>query len=246
MNRILLFVLVLLISNYVFCQNIKIEAGAKYKLDNQLYFHAWNGNGATADTFLVCAKNKVKVTRTLTRTVGTLVIIKLKTIYSYQSGNVDICVTSANKDNTYCIDANVLSNNVTVPEWLPQYGFITVPFKYDIKNSRVYPGGLIGGYFGVQKRLNWTPTESMSWFLIGSAGYSRIALNNTNIQNVDPSNTTFADAFTYGIATGFQISRFQIMVMWGSDRYNANGDKEAINWLSVGFGFGFIKPPSEQ
>lgn len=241
MKNLISTFLALIVTNLVIGQTIEIQQGAKYRLDNQLYFKGWNGTSATEDSVLVCSKNKIKVTRT----IGELAIVKIKTTYSYSSGSSVTCETGANKANTYTIKKSILSNNVTIPEWQPQYGILSVPFKYDMSNSRVYPGGQIGGLFGVQKRLNWTPTESMSWFFVGTAGYSRIALNNTNIQNVDPSNTTFADAFTYGAATGIQISRFQIMLVKGWDNFSVNSEKKKISWISIGFGFGFIKPPTE-
>ena len=231
----------IIVTNLVFGQTIDIQQGARYRLDNQLYFKVWNGSNATEDSVLVCSRNKIKITRN----IGEFSIVKIKTTYSYSSGLNPTCETTANKANTYTIKTAILRDNVTIPEWLPLYGILSVPFKYDMSNSRVYPGGQIGGLFGIQRRINWTPTESMSLFFVGTAGYSRIALNNTNIQNIDPSNTTFADAFTYGLATGIQINRFQIMIVKGWDNFSVNSEKKRINWISIGFGFGFIKPPAE-
>lgn len=219
-----------------------VQTGATYKLTTQLTFSTWNGQSCSTDHVLICSGNKVKVIRIIEGKA----IIKAKTGRSVAAGGIVTCPNGSNKEGTYCIDQGILGNNVEISDILPQYGLMSVPFKYDLNSSRMYPGGQIGGLLGIQRRLNWKTTESITWSIVGTAGYSRLALNNSDIQNVDASNTRFADAFTYGFATGISFNRFQFMIVKGWDQFSDNGKKSNINWLMVGFGFGFIKPPSEE
>lgn len=226
----------------LYSQSFELIRGAKYKLENTLTFKVWDGSSSTNESYTICQGSKIKISRL----INDKAVIKIVKSFSYSQNGQTTCKTDAPKAKSYIIDQSVLKTNVKIPDILPQYGFLTVPFKYDISNQRMYPGGQIGGMLGVQKRLNWTPTESMSWFLVGTAGYSRIALNNSNIQNIEPSNTDFSDAFTYGIATGISINKFQFMIVKGWDKFSVEGEKTTLNWLMVGFGFGFVKAPNEQ
>jgi len=183
----------------------------------------------------ICTNSRI---RTL-KLIGDSVKVKLK---RRRSNDETGCASTAKRGGSYIIDKTTLGNNINVPSVLPIYGFLTIPFKYEFTTSRMYPGGEIGGLLGAQKTLNWDPNRSMSIFLSGTAGYSRVALNNTNIQSIDPSNTTFADAFSYGIAGGLAIEGFQLMIVRGIDSFSVSGSQQQLNWLMIGFGYSFIKP----
>ena len=241
MKRNLIIILLTLFITSAFAQR-NVDEGGKYKLNGPIKVSVMDGNECTSDTVTICADNKIKVVRIIDGTVR----LSPKTTYSKTSSDgTEICNTDANENMQYCILEEDLLPNIKIPEILPTYGMLSVPFKFQTKDFQIYSSGNLGGFFGIQKRLNWDPFgEDSYWFLVGTAGYSLIPLNNVN--STDPENVEDVGALSYGISTGLAFGRFQVMFIKGWDKYNVNDSKQNRSWISVGLGFGFLKPPSKE
>ncbi len=227
----------------IFAQE-KVEKNASYKLNGPINVYKKDpDNNCTSDKFKICTNSKIKVTN---KDSNGKVTIRLKRkVSQYTKDGTIICKTEANTSDLYCIDEANLVPNIKVPEILPTFGILTVPFKFQTKDFQIFTSGNIGGFFGIQKRINWNPFGEASYlFLVGTAGYSRIPLNNVNT-SVSPDNVDDVGAVTYGFSTGLAIGKFQVMLVKGWDNYNVNESKQNRSWISFGMGFGFLTPKSE-
>jgi len=239
MKKTLLFIAFLFSCYFLQAQTISITRGSTYKLENKILVHEWV-NGIKCDTakkMIICANNKIKISRILND--GTA-LIKAKTAY-YHPGE---CDSIPNKFATYCVDENILGNNVILPKVTPAVGILTVPFRYDFKTSKIFAGGQLGGYLGAQTRIKSNPLGKDIYGFIGvTGGYSRIPLNNINAS--DPENTDEVGALGYGGLAGITIGNFQAVFVLATDKYNLDDQKQSRSWISFGLGYAFIKPPSE-
>jgi len=234
----LVFVLTPLCHLVIAQSSIEIQDQATYKLSSVLTtIKKWDGSKGVKPYLKICKDSKIKILGLF----GDSVHFEVKRYYSYDGA----CTSDTNKDDSYVVDKATLEKNIYIPSVLPLIGVLTVPFKYEFPSSRLFPGGQIGFIAGVQRRINWDPKTATSWFVGGTAGYSRIALNSTNIQTPQTA-TSFADAFSYGLAGGITINGFQIMLTRGVDKYSVDGNKQKLNWYMLGVGYAFIKPATEK
>ena len=221
----------------------EVKENRTYKLIGPLTLKKAENMTCTNNTAKICGNNKVKVVSRTDQGDGT-VLVKLQAKTSFSTtdkSGTEICTSEVVEDGIYCIDEKTLVENIKIPDILPSIGILSVPFKFQTKDFKIYSSGNLGGFFGVQHRINWDPFGEDSFiFIVGAAGYSNIPLNNVNASA--PDNVDDVGAFTYGVSGGLAIGRFQVMAIKGWDYYNVDNEKQNRSWISIGLGFGFLKP----
>lgn len=221
---------------------VNLGLGVKYIIISNITVNDYTGGVRGAQTFDICPDNKIVIERF----DGNDAIISLKKVINKVSpdGN-KLCSSTVQEDVTYCVAKSILERVIKLPKFYPSYGLFSVPFKFQAKDFQVFSSGNLGGHLGVQRRINWNPLgDETTIFIVGAAGYSRIPLNNVNTS--DPEKIDDVGAISYGISGGITFGRFQIMLVKGWDNFNLNSGKTKRNWISFGFGFGFMKPPEEK
>lgn len=122
------------------------------------------------------------------------------------------------------------------------YGFLTIPFKFQYSNYVIHPGGSLGGFIG--PRFVSAKDSDKGFSLIGFAGLSSVPLNN-NISTTNASDIKVVPGLGLGLGGVFSVKSFQLGLITGWDFYNNDGPK-TNSWLSLSIGYTFLRPDPDE
>jgi hypothetical protein len=236
MNKLLALTLVVLTTTKIFGQEVTI--GQKYEAQTDFTANEYLDNACiTTKKYGICDGTKFEA-------IGLLpgdnqkVIIKIRKGYTCRivlvpGDTLDFAI----EGKTYCIAKSNFINNLKKPSVQLNTGPLVVPFKFQLKDFKIYSAGEIGYYIGPKFLSKKSPDTYFS--IIASAGYSKVPLNDVNASNSEDTRSVDAGSLAGGFVYNFGKD-FQIGLLGGADFFNADNQAKSRTWVSFTIGVNLI------
>ncbi len=143
----------------------------------------------------------------------------------------------AKEGKTYCINKSNFTNNIKKPSVQLNTGPLVVPFKFQLKDFKIYTAGEIGYYVGPKFLSKKTPDNYFS--IIVSAGYSKVPLNDVNAAKSEDTKSVDAGSLAGGFVYNFGKD-FQVGLLGGADFFNADNQAKSRSWVSFTIGINLL------
>ncbi|MBL7841807.1 MAG: hypothetical protein JNJ75_16800 [Cyclobacteriaceae bacterium] len=165
------------------------------------------------------------------------VIIKIKKGYRCRLVSGNDTLPYAIEGKQYCISRSRWTNDIKKSSVQLATGPLVVPFKFQLKDFKIYSAGEIGYYIGPRFTSKRSPDNYFS--IIFSAGYSKVPLNDVNAKNSEDTRSVDAASLAGGAVYNFGKD-FQIGLLAGADFFNADNKARSRSWISFTIGINLI------
>ena len=231
--------LAMVIMSFTLVKGFSQKKGEEYKTIAQFVAHEFINSTCQTGNQNVCQGT---VFRILVDPIESENFVKIKLTKAWN------CPDSAIVDKIYCVEKRIFTDGsvaltpktIITQNWKGGLtgGVLTIPFKFDSQNFKVFPAGEIGGFGGykISNVKNGAPT-----FVIGAIlGLSSIPLNDLN--STKENEIKSVSGITYGAGVSVYLTQgFQFGIYYGTDLFNTDNTKYKKEWLSFGFGYDFVK-----